>query len=210
MCSKGAVGQPRQRVIHSPVEWLVRYPSRVPSRVGGSGPFDGLAHEPRRHGVRWCVSCPLNAPAGRGPPLGSRTAYSLARRLPVVDGDGVPVPQPPRGCDRACCRMSWQVTRYDPAGRASTAPTPVQRPSGATTARSNRPTSTPWPPSALAPVGSDAPALSRTLVRMELAHYAEAFTVSRGRCFRFVAGDDPHREGQPAPCRRPAAWRGTF
>jgi hypothetical protein len=33
-----------------------------------SGLFDGLAHEPRRHGVRWCVSCPLDAPAGRMPP----------------------------------------------------------------------------------------------------------------------------------------------
>jgi hypothetical protein len=44
----------------------------------------------------------------------------------------------------------------------------------------------------------------------ELEHHAEAFTVQRGRCFRFVAGDDPRRQGQPAPCLAPVAWRGTF
>jgi hypothetical protein len=45
-----------------------RWRDRVPSCVGGSGPFDGLAHEPRQHGVRWYVSCPLDASAGRTPP----------------------------------------------------------------------------------------------------------------------------------------------
>jgi hypothetical protein len=42
-------------------------------------------------------------------------------------------------------------------------------------------------------------AASRTLVRMELAHYAEAFTTSRGRCFRFVAGDLPCARWPPLP-----------
>jgi hypothetical protein len=44
-----------------------------------SGPFDGLAHEPRRHGVRRCVSCHLDAPAGRMPPL-DRDRPGPARR----------------------------------------------------------------------------------------------------------------------------------
>jgi hypothetical protein len=50
----------------------------------------------------------------------------------------------------------------------------------------------------------------RTLVRMELAHYAEAFTTQRGRCWRFVAGDDPRRQGQPSPCLERVTMRGTF
>jgi hypothetical protein len=45
---------------------------------------------------------------------------------------------------------------------------------------------------------------------MSLPHYAEAFTTSRGRCFRFIAGDDPRRQGQPSPCLALVAVRGTF
>ena len=44
-----------------------RYFSSEARCHGGSGPFDGLAHGPRRHGVRCCVPCSLDAPAGRMP-----------------------------------------------------------------------------------------------------------------------------------------------
>jgi hypothetical protein len=33
----------------------------------------------------------------------------------------------------------------------------------------------------------------------ELEHYAEAFHHQPGRCFRFVAGNDPRRQGQQLP-----------
>ena len=45
---------------------------------------------------------------------------------------------------------------------------------------------------------------------MKLAHYAEAFTAQRGRCWRFVASDDPRRQGQPSPCLERVMVRGTF
>jgi hypothetical protein len=45
---------------------------------------------------------------------------------------------------------------------------------------------------------------------MDLPHYAEAFTTQRDRCFRFVAGEDSRRQGQPTPCLAHVAWRGTF
>ncbi len=44
---------------------------------------------------------------------------------------------------------------------------------------------------------------------MEQEHYADAFTTTRGRCFRFVA-EDPRRQGQPSPCLAPVTVRGTF
>jgi hypothetical protein len=43
----------------------------------------------------------------------------------------------------------------------------------------------------------------------DLPHCAEAFALQRGRCFRFVA-EAPRQQGQPAPCPRPVARRGTF
>lgn len=41
-------------------------------------------------------------------------------------------------------------------------------------------------------------------------HYAEAFTVLPGRCFRMVTDPDPARRGQPTHCGEPVVWRGRF
>jgi hypothetical protein len=104
----------------------------------------------------------------------------------------------------------WQVTRYDPASRVDYGSYPGPE----TVYGDHGPVELACLDAVAAfaptPAGELLAAPSRTLVRMELAHYAEAFIVSWGRCFRFVAGDDPRRQGQPAPCRRPVACRGTF
>ena len=42
------------------------------------------------------------------------------------------------------------------------------------------------------------------------SHYAEAFTLTPGRCFGLVADPEPRRQGQPAPCDEPVAWQGRF
>ncbi len=42
------------------------------------------------------------------------------------------------------------------------------------------------------------------------AHYAEAFTLSPGRCFRMVTDPEPRRRGQPAHCEQPVVSRGSF
>lgn len=43
---------------------------------------------------------------------------------------------------------------------------------------------------------------------MSLGHYAEAFTVAPGRCFRMVT--KPHADGQPTHCENVVAWSGSF
>jgi hypothetical protein len=43
---------------------------------------------------------------------------------------------------------------------------------------------------------------------MTAAHYAQAFMVTPGRCFRLV--ERPTAHGQPDHCSAPVAWHGTF
>jgi hypothetical protein len=42
------------------------------------------------------------------------------------------------------------------------------------------------------------------------AHYADAFTIIPGRCFRMVHDPDPRHRGQPIFCREPVVWRGRL
>jgi len=44
----------------------------------------------------------------------------------------------------------------------------------------------------------------------QMAHYAEAFTLLPGRCFRMVTDPEPPRQGQPTHCDTPVVWRGRF
>lgn len=43
-----------------------------------------------------------------------------------------------------------------------------------------------------------------------MAHYANAFTLIPGRCFRMIIDPDPLRRGQPTHCEGPVVWRGRF
>jgi len=43
-----------------------------------------------------------------------------------------------------------------------------------------------------------------------MAHYAEAFTLLPGRCFRMVTDPEPRRQGQPTHCDAAVVWRGRF
>jgi hypothetical protein len=43
---------------------------------------------------------------------------------------------------------------------------------------------------------------------MTTAHYAQAFTVVPGRCFRLV--EQPTAHGQPDHCPAQVVWHGTF
>ena len=43
-----------------------------------------------------------------------------------------------------------------------------------------------------------------------MGHYAEAFTLLPGRCFRMVNDPEPRRRGQPTHCDEPVVWRGRF
>ena len=53
-----------------------------PILLGASGPFDGLAHEPRRHGVRLaCVVFPWTLRRARRPQLVRRQLYDAASLL---------------------------------------------------------------------------------------------------------------------------------
>ena len=42
------------------------------------------------------------------------------------------------------------------------------------------------------------------------AHYAEAFTLIPGRCFRMVTDPESRRRGQPIHCEESVVWRGRF
>jgi hypothetical protein len=41
-------------------------------------------------------------------------------------------------------------------------------------------------------------------------HYAEAFKVLSGHCFRMVTDPEPLRRGQPTHCAELVRWRGRF
>jgi len=43
-----------------------------------------------------------------------------------------------------------------------------------------------------------------------MAHFAESFTLTPGRCFRMVTDPEPRRRGQPGHCEAPVVWRGRF
>jgi hypothetical protein len=43
-----------------------------------------------------------------------------------------------------------------------------------------------------------------------VAHYADAFTILPGRCFRMVTDPEPRRLGHPDHCDEPVVWRGRF
>ena len=66
----------------------------------------------------------------------------------------------------------------------------------------------PWAHPGAEVLRTDAPTSPPGCQDAAVAHYAEAFSVDAGRCFRYV--DKPGCVGQPMRCRAPVAGRVRF